>query len=111
MSDGEVIGGNITDRALRKFITTPVPSLRVLSRVPFNSREKYSSTMIEYTDGVKKRINLIKGAPEVLLSKCSNYLKENGEKEKIPFNIEVINNLNQILNNSRRLELTSPRNN
>ena len=25
--------------------------------------------------------------------------------------IEVINNLNQILNNSRRLELTSPRNN
>ena len=83
MSDGEVIGGNITDRALRKFITTPVPSLRVLSRIPFNSREKYSSTMIEYTDGVKKRINLIKGAPEVLLSKCSNYLKENGEKEKI----------------------------
>lgn len=80
LSNNQVIGGNITDRALRKFITTPVPNLKVISKVPFNSKEKYSSTIIEYTGGINKKINLIKGAPEVLLTKCTNFLDETGNK-------------------------------
>lgn len=88
MTDGKVIGGNITDKAIRKFITTPIPSLKVISKTSFSSKTKYSTTMIECHDGITKKINLIKGASEVLLSKCTNYLKENGEKEKI--NIDII---------------------
>lgn len=95
LSNNGVIGGNITDRALRRFITTPVPKLKTISRVPFNSKEKYSSTMIEYEDGIRKKINLIKGAPEVLLTKCTSYLSENGEKkelekEKIKWKLDTI---------------------
>ena len=40
--------------------------------------------MIEVEAGVKKRVNYIKGAPEVLLEKCKNYLGEDGERKEIP---------------------------
>lgn len=86
LTEQGIIGGNITDRALRKFITTPIPELKVIKKVPFNSREKFSSTILEYTDDIRKKVNFIKGAPEVLLPKCSNYLSESGEV--IPISIE-----------------------
>ncbi len=84
LSNQQTIGGNITDRAIRKFITTSVPNCRIFNRVPFHSKNKYSSTMIEVEAGVKKRVNYIKGAPEVLLEKCKNYLGEDGERKEIP---------------------------
>ena len=83
LSDYQIIGGNITDRALRKFITTPVPNVKVITQNPFNSKAKYSNTMIECHDGIRKKINLIKGAPEVLLDKCTKFLDENGNKQDI----------------------------
>ncbi len=83
LSGNQMIGGNITDRALRKFITTPVSNFKVISQNPFNSKAKYSNTIIEYEDGIRKKINLIKGAPEVLLNKCTKFLDENGDKKDI----------------------------
>lgn len=83
ISNKEIIGGNITDRALRKFITAKVPDLKIISKVPFNSRNKYSSTIIEYKDGITKKINLIKGAKEILLPKCTSYLSEDGSKKPL----------------------------
>ena len=83
LSDNNIIGGNITDKALRKFITTIVPEIKVISKIPFNSKIKYSSCIVEYNDPVKKKINLIKGAPEVLLEKCTTYISEDGNKKKL----------------------------
>ena len=104
LSNDEVIGGNITDRALRKFIKTPIPEIKVISKVPFDSKEKYSSTLIEYKDGINKKINLIKGAPEVLLTKCTNYLSETGEKKILTQdNIKI--RLNQITKLGTRVVL------
>lgn len=82
--DGKVVGGNITDRAILNFIKTPVSKQTVLKTMPFDSKNKYSSTVI---DGPKK-LNLIKGAPEVILNACNKYYHETGkklplEKEKI----------------------------
>lgn len=104
LSDNKVIGGNITDQALRKFITTPIPNLKIISKTPFNSKEKYSSTVIEHTDGIKKKINLIKGAPEVLIDKCSTYLNENGEKKSLTIDI-LKGKLNQITSSGTRVVL------
>lgn len=104
ISNDEIIGGNITDRALRKFITTPVPTLKVISKTPFNSKEKYSSTVIEYKDGINKKINLIKGAPEVLLEKCTNFLSENGEKVELDKN-KIKNKLDNITKQGIRVVL------
>lgn len=82
--DGKVVGGNITDRAILNFIKTPVSKQTVLKTMPFDSKNKYSSTVI---DGPKK-LNLIKGAPEIILNACNKYYHETGkklplEKEKI----------------------------
>jgi len=85
--DKTIVGGNITDKALRKFIETPIPNLKVISNTPFNSKDKYSSSVVEYN---KKNITFIKGAPEVLLDKCKYYLDEDGVR--LPIDTKSINN-------------------
>lgn len=83
-SSGEIIGGNITDRSLLKFIQMKVPSVRVLDRVAFNSKDKYALTSID----CGKKICLVKGAPEKLLPLCKTYYSESGNT--IPFYKERI---------------------
>ncbi len=73
---GKAIGGNITDRALLNFFGKHSFDFEVLSSVTFSSEKKYSRASVRY-DG--KRIHLIKGAPEVILNKCS-HCYENGKK-------------------------------
>ena len=74
--NGKIIGGNITDRALLEFIHSDIPKATILKQIPFSSKMKYSACFIEDD----KKIQLLKGAPEVLLDHCINYLSENGTK-------------------------------
>jgi len=78
--NGKVVGGNITDRALLGFLhDNPTCSLTKIKSIPFDSKNKYSVTTV--SDG-EKRINLIKGAQEVILSKCCSYYNSFGVKCK-----------------------------
>lgn len=76
--DGDtIIGGNITDKAILKFIKKNniiYPKEKV---IPFTSQNKYSITTI-YDE---ERIHLIKGAPEKILPFCKYYYNELGKKE------------------------------
>ena len=75
------IGGNITDRALLEFIkTNKEKKYKILSTVPFDSKNKYSMVKI-YND---KSIILVKGAPEKIIPSCINSYDETG-------NIKAIN--------------------
>lgn len=75
---GKILGGNITDRALLRFTQRIKPkSVRVKKKIPFDSKRKYSMTLIE--DG--KPIYLVKGAPEKLLSACTTMYDEWGSKK------------------------------
>lgn len=77
-SNGEaIVGGNMTEDALNKFIgkRRPQKSATRISFMPFNSKNKYSVALIE-SDGVYH--GLVKGAPEKLLERCDTYLGENG---------------------------------
>lgn len=71
--DSNVIGGNITDRALLKFFKNDNLKIDKVKTIPFNSKNKYSITTIKKD---KKNINLIKGAPEVLLKHCKLCYKD-----------------------------------
>lgn len=73
---GEIVGGNITDRALLSFIHNSDRTIKVLKTTPFDSKNKYSSVLIDD----EKRINLIKGASEKILPFCNYYYNEQGEK-------------------------------
>ncbi len=73
-----VIGGNITDRALLSFIKTdPDMGIKKISNIPFDSKNKYSMTTVKYG----KNINLIKGAPEKIIPYCTSYCDEDGVKQ------------------------------
>ncbi|MBQ7136908.1 MAG: calcium-translocating P-type ATPase, PMCA-type [Bacilli bacterium] len=93
----KIIGGNITDKSLLSFFTGfPNDKLIKINSIPFDSKNKYSITTID--DG--KRINLIKGAPEVLLSRCKYYYDENGTKKDIIANIDAIKE--KVLNSQKK---------
>ena len=72
----KVIGGNITDRAILSFFKNDNKKIKKEDMIPFDSKNKYSVTKL---DGV----NLIKGAPEVLLKNCISYYDSFGSIRRI----------------------------
>lgn len=71
------VGGNATDRACTSFLKLDQPLLLPKIREkPFNSKDKYAFTTVKE----KEEITYIKGAPEILLEKCTHYLSATGKK-------------------------------
>ena len=101
LENDSIVGGNITDRALRSFIKTPIPKLNVIDRISFDSKSKFSSCVVEYN---KKKMLFIKGAPEVLLDKCKYYLSEEGFKRSLD-NLTMKNYLERITSLGNRVIL------
>lgn len=75
--DNKPVGGNITDRALLKFFEKSSLNYKVIDKIPFSSENKYSLTEVEYNG---KTINLIKGAPEVIIKNCTHYYDNNQKR-------------------------------
>lgn len=77
----EIIGGNITDKAIMEYIrVNKSSSVNIIDRVYFDSKNKYSLVVVEDN---KRYYKYVKGAYEVLLDKCSKYLNEDGFKQLI----------------------------
>ena len=80
-SGKRVIGGNATEKALLEFVGrrgAVMNGVQILMNVPFSSSKKYS--MAGVFSG--KKLTLIKGAPEIIIPKCTMFYNENGKKEK-----------------------------
>ncbi len=76
---GKVIGGNITDKALRIFAKKNKDhNIKIFDKLPFNSTNKYSSTIIIKNN---KKIKLIKGSPDKIIKNSLNYVTKNNEKK------------------------------
>lgn len=80
-SDGEIIGGNSTDRALMSFLVASdavkdIDKSGVKTFNSFNSTKKSSSVVMEQGG---KIVTFVKGAPEKLIEKCTSYVDENGK--------------------------------
>lgn len=91
IQNGKIVGGNITDRALLNFYTTPQINYKKLETIPFSSEKKYAITTIKYE---RNDITLIKGAPEILLEKCTHYY-ENGKKVGLFHQNKIKNQINE----------------
>ena len=75
-----IVGGNITDRAILKFIEYDKNSnIKIIDTVPFDSKNKYSLSLIDD----RGKLVLIKGAPEKILSSCTYYYDNNGEIKRL----------------------------
>ena len=78
-SENKYIGGNITDKALLKFIKTDKEKKhKILKEMPFDSKNKYSYVQVDI-EGKKK---FIKGAPEKIIESSTEYLDEFGIKRR-----------------------------
>ncbi len=75
-TDEGIIGGNITDRALLSFFTETNFNYQKIKTIPFSSSNKYAMTTIKIDE---KKVNLVKGAPEIIIKNCSHYY-EKGRK-------------------------------
>ena len=81
ISDGSVLGGNATEKALSASILDAtakydLQKFTVLERLPFDSANKYSAVKITGAGST----TFIKGAPEKLLPFCKYAYSENGAK-------------------------------
>ena len=67
ISEGKVIGGNGTEKALATYIP-PMVEAEILDKLSFNSTNKYSASIVKYNN---KNYLLVKGAPEKLINLCT----------------------------------------
>lgn len=79
-SNGNVIGGNSTDRAMMGFLVDSgvsdlISKDNVKNFSPFDSNKKSSSVTVSI-DG--KDVTYIKGAAERIIERCTHYIDENG---------------------------------
>ena len=90
--NGNIVGGNITDKAILSFIEKEDISAKVIKSIPFDSKYKYSKVVI---DNNGKKLVLIKGAPEILFPYCNYYYDKQGNKktlmQKYKLNMEIDN--------------------
>lgn len=77
-SDG-IIGGNATDKALLEFVGKKNINLgeaKVVKAVPFSSEKRFSAVTVD----MGQIITLVKGAPELIISRCDSCYKQDGTK-------------------------------
>ncbi len=73
VSEGTVVGGNATDRAIAAFFLNEAsPAAEVRAKTPFSSDRKLASVTV----GKHAPVTLVKGAPERLLVSCCGVLRE-----------------------------------
>jgi len=97
----KIIGGNSTDKALLEYISEKKSDVNVekVSQILFDSVRKFSACKVsgDYN------LSLIKGAPEVILSRCKSYYDINGAKVKISDFYTLDNEVNNLAKRAIRV--------
>lgn len=92
--EGKAIGSNDTDRALITYLAIEngvnIDKSLVTSSEPFDSRVKYAT--VTMPNGVK----YIKGAPDIIMKGCINYIDKDGNQK--PISDAIMNKLKETWN-------------
>lgn len=72
----QIIGGNVTEKALLHFVHDEIRShdVEVVNRINFNSIDKFMASQVKGSHNC----TLVKGAPDILLEKCARYYTSDG---------------------------------
>jgi magnesium-transporting ATPase (P-type) len=99
ISDGKVIGGNMTDQALMNYILAnklEAPAVDIVKEQGFNSANKFSQAQLS------DKTLVYKGAPERLLPNCTKYLDDKGKLHD--FNIKDLEpKIDEMANKAMRM--------
>jgi len=109
---GKIEGGNQSGRAVLSFLgkkermKKSEKTVEVIKTILFNSARKFSATEVisdhEILETHQPRITLLKGAPELILEKCTHFLDEKGERKQFDKKA-FTHQLNKTINKSIRL--------
>lgn len=82
VTDGKIVGGNMTEAALSKYIGTyrTEQGAKRLHFVPFNSANKFSWALVQKG---ADRYCLVKGAPEKLVQQARYYWDKDGNRQPL----------------------------
>ena len=95
---GEVIGGNLTDRAILSFLGNEKKKTKDIKyHKHFDSKDKYSYVTL------KENITYYKGATEVLLPKCTRILTKDGKEELFLKKEEIEKKIKEATSNGIRV--------
>ena len=98
--DGKrALGSDATDRAIRDYVKNDVPAAALKSVEPFDSEKKYMTAKI-VADG--EALELIKGAPEKIIDKCTSYFDSNGDTHPLKSTENVLKILKSLTGASYR---------
>lgn len=99
----QAVGGNATERAILDFVAdrlTGDNKIEVISRIPFNSTDKFSAVELLYHND---RMVFVKGAPELIFSRCTEYYDEYGVPKPIQNAEEIRRMMNSMSGRAIRL--------
>ena len=87
LSDGNIIGGNSTDRALLAFLqeagqTDKINKDNVQCFNAFDSNKKSSSVTMRRPDN-GQLVTFVKGAPEKIIERCTHYIDAQGKRQTL----------------------------
>lgn len=104
-SEGNIIGGNSTDRALLSFLEddgliSEIDKEDIISFNAFDSSKKSSSVCLNI-DGSQK--TYIKGAPEKIVENCTKFINKNGNIEEFKDKSKLIKYMDSQASRSMRL--------
>ena len=98
--DGEAIGGNISERALVKFVDKKDRLIddekyTVVDSIRFDSAKKFSATEVHGDYHYKQlfdieQVTFVKGAVEINLENCRHYVNDKGELVKLDSTDEIL---------------------
>lgn len=111
--NGQIVGGNETDKALLEFLDPKhlleKLDIAVTKAIPFNSTRKFSATALRVSRKTTLSASILsvagsssssskqdvaisvwKGTPEKILSSCTHYLTENGERVPLGSNAAAL---------------------
>jgi len=119
--DGQIVGGNASDKALLQFLDKPSLlvdyNVKIVKEILFHSERKYSAALLQVPiqggssgqppKGIIKcshksndtktfEITCLKGAPEIVLNRCSSHFNEDGHVEPIPDSEGLTKSINQL---------------
>lgn len=81
-NDLKLVGADRTEQALLRFVAPDLAGdhdVEIVERIPFNSSRKFSAAQVR---GVRN-LTLVKGAPDVLLKRCTTWLDAAGQAQPL----------------------------
>lgn len=111
--EGEAIGGNISERALVKFVDLNERLIddekyKVIDTIRFDSAKKFSATEVHGNSYYKslfddEQVTFVKGAVEINLKNCTHYVDDKGELQELVQADEILRQSDELAEQGVRL--------